>query len=346
MVYWYLLLHFRFIHSIPALCEDVEGREVISWVVESQSLVKSRDLLELRLLKVKVADVQVLLESGLGVGLWNDGDSALGDPAEDDLGWGLLVLLGNLGDHLVLEKHWGVGGLLPSELDEGGWAESGVGGDGDALLLGQADEGWLDEVWVVLDLEGSWADAGVAEEVEDQRSLEVGDTNGAGDLVVNQLLHGGPGLLDGGVGELDRGLAIVVPSWWIADGWVDVLQGDWEVDEVQVEVLKTPVSELLAGNWANLVLVMERVPELGNNEELLALDETVLDGAGNTLTSLLLVAVVAGSVKETVTSLNGVVDSVGTGVVADLPEAEADLWHLIAGVELDSWNHICGLCWV
>ena len=199
---------------------------------------------------------------------------------------------------------------------------------------------------MVLDLEGSWADARVAKEVKDQRSLEVGDTDGTGDLVVNQLFHGGPGLLDGGVGELDRGLAIVVPSWWVADGWINVLQGDWEVDEVQVEVLKTPVSELLAGNWANLVLVVERVPELGNNEELLALDEAVLDGAGNTLTSLLLVAVVAGSVKETVAGLDGVVDSVGTGVVADLPEAEANLWHLIAGVELDSWNHVCGLCWV
>ena len=122
----------------------MEGGEVIGRVVESQSLVKSRDLFKLRLLKIKVADVQVLLESGLGVGLWNDGDSALGNPAENDLGWGLLVLFGNFGDHLVLEKHWGVGGLLPSELDEGSWAEGGVGGDGDALLLGQANESWLD----------------------------------------------------------------------------------------------------------------------------------------------------------------------------------------------------------
>jgi hypothetical protein len=37
---------------------------------------------------------------------------------------------------------------------------------------------------------------------------------------------------------------------------------------------------------------VERVPELGDNEEVLTLDEAVLDGTGNTLTSLLLVAVV------------------------------------------------------
>lgn len=319
----------------------MEGAEVIGWVVESQSLVKSRDLLELRLLEIEVAHVQVLLESGLGVGLWNDGNAALGDPSEDDLSWGLLVLLSNLGDHLVLEQHWGVGGLLPSELDEGGWTEGGVGGDGDALLLGQADESWLDEVWVVLDLEGSWTDLGVAEEVKDQRSLEVGDTDGAGHLLLDQGLHGGPGLLDGGVGELNGGLAIVVPSWWVADGWVDVLQGDWEVDEVEIEVVKAPVSELALGNWLDLLLVVERVPQLGDDEELLTLDDSFLDGAGNTLTGLLLVAVVAGSVKQTVTSFDGVVDSVGTSLVVDLPEAEADLWHLIAGAELDSWNHDC-----
>ena len=42
--------------------------------------------------------------------------------------------------------------------------------------------------------------------------------------------------------------------------------------------------------------------------ELLALDETVVDGLLDTLAGLLLIAVVASAVKETVTRLNGVVD--------------------------------------
>ena len=53
-----------------------------------------------------------------------------------------------------------------------------------------------------------------------------------------------------------------------------------------------PVSELLLGNGNDTLLLVERVPELGDNEEVLTLDEAVLDGTGDTLTSLLLVAVV------------------------------------------------------
>lgn len=43
----------------------------------------------------------------------------------------------------------------------------------------------------------------------------------------------------------------------------------------------------------------------------------------------------ASAVKETVTGLDGVVDSVGASSVVDLPETEANNWHVMAAVELD-----------
>lgn len=43
----------------------------------------------------------------------------------------------------------------------------------------------------------------------------------------------------------------------------------------------------------------------------------------------------ASAVKQTVTSLDGVVDSVGASVVVDLPETEAHEGHFIAVVKLD-----------
>lgn len=46
----------------------------------------------------------------------------------------------------------------------------------------------------------------------------------------------------------------------------------------------------------------------------------------------------AGTVEETVSGLDGVVDDVGSDVVADLPETEAHLGHLMAAVELDVGN--------
>jgi len=49
---------------------------------------------------------------------------------------------------------------------------------------------------------------------------------------------------------------------------------------------------LLLGNWLDALLVVERVPKFGDNEKLFTLDETILDGAGNSLTGLDLVSVV------------------------------------------------------
>ena len=64
------------------------------------------------------------------------------------------------------------------------------------------------------------------------------------------------------------------------------------MDEVQVEVFQPEVLQLLARNRLDLVALVERVPQLGHHEELLALDEAVLDGACNALADLLFVAVV------------------------------------------------------
>lgn len=54
----------------------------------------------------------------------------------------------------------------------------------------------------------------------------------------------------------------------------------------------TPVRELLLADGLDPVSVVERVPQLGDDEELLALDEAVFYGASNALSALLLIAVV------------------------------------------------------
>lgn len=148
--------------------------------------------------------------------------------------------------------------------------------------------------------------------------------------------------MDGGVAELNAGLLIVGPSGRVSDGGVDVLQGNWEVHNEEIEVLQAPVCELLAGNGLNLVTIVEGVPELADDEEVLTLHQAILDSAGNALTSFFLVAVIAGTIKQSVAGLDGVVDSVGTGGIVDFPETETDLWHRVAIVELDNWAcHCC-----
>jgi hypothetical protein len=64
------------------------------------------------------------------------------------------------------------------------------------------------------------------------------------------------------------------------------------VHDVQIEVVDTPVGELLSGDGLDLVGFVEAVPELGDDEELLALDDALLNGAGYTLAGFDFVAVV------------------------------------------------------
>jgi hypothetical protein len=91
---------------------------------------------------------------------------------------------------------------------------------------------------------------------------------------------------------LDLALTIDVPTGWVAYLGVDVLEGDGEVDDVQVEVVDTPVGQLLAADGLDLLTLVESLPELANDEEVFALYEAVLDGASYTLTALDFVAVV------------------------------------------------------
>ena len=50
------------------------------------------------------------------------------------------------------------------------------------------------------------------------------------------------------------------------------------------------------------------------------------------------------SIEQTVSGLDGIVNSIGASVVIDLPETETNLWHIIAAVQLDGWNCWCHLC--
>lgn len=51
--------------------------------------------------------------------------------------------------------------------------------------------------------------------------------------------------------------------------------------DVEVEVIDTPVLELLFADGEHVGRVVEGVPEFGDEEEIGALDEAVFDGAGD-----------------------------------------------------------------
>jgi len=99
--------------------------------------------------------------------------------------------------------------------------------------------------------------------------------------------------LDGG-GAGDDVLAVVGEAGGVAVRWVDVFQRDGEVHDVEVEVVDAPVLELLFADRLDAIVVVEGIPEFGDEVELFALDEAFFDGTGDSLAAFLLVAVVCG----------------------------------------------------
>lgn len=112
---------------------------------------------------------------------------------------------------------------------------------------------------MVFDLQGLRHDLGVALDVENQRAVVVGNTNGLDETLVIQLLHGVVGLFQWCLAQRQF-VVLVEEARWVADRWIDVFEGDWEVDDVEVEVVDLPVLELLLANRLHALLVVERVP--------------------------------------------------------------------------------------
>lgn len=73
----------------------------------------------------------------------------------------------------------------------------------------------------------------------------------------------------------------------------------------KVDVVQTHVVERSLERWHDVLSSVIGVPELGGDEEVLSLDETLTDSLLDSLANLLLVTIVTGSVKESVTSLDG-----------------------------------------
>ena len=268
------------------------GHTYVRGLVEPELLVKRGNGRNLLLSEIEGGAVEVESHDRGAGRLGNDSEAALRGPAEENLGGLLAVLLGEGSDGGVLHERREADGLLHAEDVEAGRAERRVGRHGDALVLGEPDKVLLDEVGVVLDLESGRGDLGIAEEIIKELSLEVGDTDVLGETLGDEALHGAPRLLDRSVGADDLRLAVDVPAGRVADAGVNVLESDGEVHNVEVEVVDAPVGELLLGDGLHTLGIVERVPQLGDEEELLTLHEAILDGTGDTLAALNLVAVV------------------------------------------------------
>lgn len=104
--------------------------------------------------------------------------------------------------------------------------------------------------------------------------------------------------------------------------------------QVQINIVQTQV--LQAGLKTLFHLGVVRAPQLGGDEQLLALDNPGVNGLLDALADLVLVAVAQRSVDVAVADLDGVGDGSGDFARTGLPGAQAQSWDLGAGVELEA----------
>ena len=149
---------------------------------------------------------------------------------------------------------------------------------------------------MVFDLEGCGGDLGIAEKIHDELAIEVADADGFGQTLANKAFHSRPSLLNGSIPR-DNVLAIISEAWWVSFRGVDVFEGDGEVDNVEVKVVYAPILKLLFADGLDTVMVVERVPELRDKEEIGALDYAFFDSAGDTLAGFLFVSVVCKAIS-------------------------------------------------
>ena len=71
-----------------------------------------------------------------------------------------------------------------------------------------------------------------------------------------------------------------------------------KVHDVQIKILESEILQLLPTDRLNSFLLMEGIPELRDDEEILSFDQTIFDCSGNALACFDFVSVVLISVKE------------------------------------------------
>ena len=320
-------------------------------VVVSHAAAETIEGSHLLLSQGEIEDGQVLGKALYLLGLGNRGGASLHGPAQKDLCGGLTVGGSDIFDHLLFDDGWHI--TFEIKLNIGKRSEVAERHDCDSLLLAHSEEIGLWQVWVHLDLEHGRLDCGVVEHLPEHHSVDVADTDVLGESLALESLHSLVSLLVSACGVENNLWFAAIQGWVEAEplGWIllldgDELEGDGEMNQVQVKVVKTKISQSLLASHLDVLRAMESVPELGNDEEVRPGNNALVNGLADTLSHLDLVTVVASTVEQSISKLDSVVDDVGANIFWNLPESETksgDLGFVGKIVRVECCGSIIGL---
>ena len=89
------------------------------------------------------------------------------------------------------------------------------------------------------------------------------------------------------------------------------LEACWPVNQVEIQVVQLQVAECLLAGSFHYALVVERAPQLADNEEMLALHHLLLELLLEGHSHLFLILVHLGTVNVAVPKVNGNLHSLG-----------------------------------
>lgn len=287
----------------------------------------------LEILVRQVGDLEVALDAGWGGALGQNGVAPAETPGNEDLRKGVAAAVGDLVKGLVAADSLTSGGDLVLG------AQGRVCGGQDVVLLAELDELLVGEEGVNFDLVNGGLDLGEGHQLFEAIDGPVGDTNSTSLAASQNLLHSAPcGLRVLSEVLLDDVLAIGADLGLVV---VALLGGNGPVDEEEINVVEAEVLEGVLDGPLDLLGLVEVVPDLCADEDVLALHILVLlEEVSHSLANLAFVEVEPGTVEVSVADLESALDSlVGLALGALVSKgAEAQTGHLDTIVEGE-----CGL---
>ena len=117
---------------------------------------------------------------------------------------------------------------------------------------------------------------------------------------------------------------VISPFHWVALLDWDVLDCAGEVNQEEINVIETKVSQRLLAGLSNVLRAVESIPKFSSDEEVFSLHNTLINSSLDTLTSFDFVKIDGSGIDAPVASLDGLVDAISGLRPWDLPDSEAD----------------------
>lgn len=188
-------------------------------------------------------------------------------------------------------------------------------------------------------MEYGWLHSSVVQNLADGLRANVTEANVTHQTFLVKGLAGLPSLLVSHTGVEDH-LAVrsttvescieVLPLRWVCCFKWDECKSDWEVNQVQINVVKSKVREGPHASWFDMLWPMERVPQFADHKEVLSRADAFIEGAFDAQADFFLVAIVTSIIEESVAILDSVIHDISADVLGHFPEAKAELGQFVA----------------